>query len=42
MAHTHSARNCCGMSNCCVCVNQDEIGVYECCGEYKGDLKPGQ
>lgn len=29
------------MTNCWVCVNQDEIGVYEFCGEYKGDLQPG-
>ena len=28
-------------SNCCVCVQQDQIGVYEFCGSYKGTLEPG-
>lgn len=40
MSVHHPAANFCG-NNCCVCVQQDEIGVYECCGKYKGNLRPG-
>jgi len=32
--------NCCG-TNCCVCVPQDQLAVYEMCGAYKGQLQPG-
>jgi len=40
MSSSHPASNFCG-NNCCVCVQQDEVGVYEFCGKYKGNLKPG-
>jgi len=40
MTHTMEASNFCG-NNCCVCVQQDQIGVYEFCGSYKGTLQPG-
>lgn len=32
--------NCAG-NNCCVCVPQDQLAVYEYCGAYKGSIEPG-
>jgi len=31
----------CGGNNCCVCVPQDQLAVYERCGEYQGQIAPG-
>jgi regulator of protease activity HflC (stomatin/prohibitin superfamily) len=31
----------CGLGNCCLCVPQDEVAVWECLGEFKGIVQPG-
>jgi regulator of protease activity HflC (stomatin/prohibitin superfamily) len=38
---TYYNRNATPLQFCCVCMPADQIGVWECCQEYKGIVEPG-